>query len=145
MNIKCKHPNQQKQEPPILPFTPSSPVEGKAVEDTFRVKYFAWLILRLSSKDQNQIHPTLFGFLLCLMRKQSNIVRPTKYTDLLATIRTKDTNLGPFAYIDFLQKHNVNMYLQQCNIKLHVGTAMNVFLMKWQIEKQFKNIIILVT
>ena len=95
MNIKYKHPNQQKQEPPILPFTPSSPVKGKAVEDTFRVKYFAWLILRLSSKGQNQIHPTLSGFLLCLMRKQSKIVRPTKYTDLPATIQTNDMNLGP--------------------------------------------------
>ena len=33
MNINYKHPYQQKQETPILPFTPSSPVEGKAVED----------------------------------------------------------------------------------------------------------------
>ena len=35
MNINYKHPYQQIQEPPIiLPFTPSSPVEGKAVEYT---------------------------------------------------------------------------------------------------------------
>ena len=79
MNIKYKHPNQQKQEPSILPFTPPSPVKGKAVKDAFRVKYFAWLILSLSSKGQNQIYPSLSGFLLCLMRKQ--IVRPTKYAE----------------------------------------------------------------
>ena len=81
MNIKYKHPIQQKQEPPILPFTPLSPVEGKAVEDTFRFKYFACLILRLSSKGQNQIHPSLSGFFLSLMRKHSRIVRPTKYAE----------------------------------------------------------------
>ena len=68
MNTNYKHPYQQKQEPPILPFT---------VEYTFRVEYFAWLILRLSSNGQNQIHPSLSGFLLCLMRKQLQIVRPT--------------------------------------------------------------------
>ena len=44
MNTNYNYPYQQKQEPPILPFTPPSPVEGKAVEYTFRVKYFAWLI-----------------------------------------------------------------------------------------------------
>ena len=46
--------------------------------------------------------------------------------------------------MDFLQKNNENMHLQYCNIKLDVGigTAMNVFLMKWQIEEKFKNIII---
>ena len=44
--------------------------------------------------------------------------------------------------MDFLQKHYENMHLQYCNIKLDVGTAMNVFLMKWQIEEKFKNIII---
>ena len=40
--------------------------------------------------------------------------------------------------MDFLRKHNENMHLQYCNIKLDVGTAMNVLLMKWL----FKNIII---
>ena len=44
--------------------------------------------------------------------------------------------------MDFLRKHNENMHLQYCNIKLDVGTTMNVFLMKWQIEEKFKNIII---
>ena len=44
--------------------------------------------------------------------------------------------------MDFLQKHNENMHLQHCNIKFNVGSAMNVFLMKWQIVEKFKNIII---
>ena len=115
MNINYKHPYQQKQEPPILPFTPPSPVEGKAVEYTFRVKYFSWLILRLSSNGQNQIHPLLSGFLLCLMRKQLQIVRPT--WDLPATIWTNFTNSRTIiAYMDFLQKYNENMHLQYCNI-----------------------------
>ena len=36
MNIQ--HYNQQKQEPPILPFTPPSPVEGEVVGDFLLVE-----------------------------------------------------------------------------------------------------------
>ena len=46
------------------------------------------------------------------------------------------------AYMKFLESQAKQMNLQYCNITLDVGAAMNAFLVKWQREEEFKNIII---
>ena len=128
--------NVNKIEPPILPFMPSNSDEDEANEDTFQVRYFAWLLLRLSSKGQRQIHPSLSGFLLRL-RKQSQWVRPTKYEEtFLPPIPMQVTDASTIiAYLKFLERQAEQMNLQYCNITLDVGAAINAFLVKWQREE----------
>ena len=132
-----------KIEPPMLPFVTSNSDQDETEEDKFQLRYFAWLLLRHSSKGQRQIQPAFSGFLLRL-RQGSQIARPIKYEEtFLLPITTKVTDGRTIiSYMKFLLKQAKKMNLQYCNITLDVGAAMNAYLVEWMKQEEFKNIII---